>query len=90
MEWETRSQRHRRVLLKLSCGGNIVHLREFANDSVVRIWCSTSCVTVVYIWDFSFSITPVGALPCIGHVIGTFVEASAIRWEYGMNDVILL
>lgn len=28
-------------------------------------------------------------MSCIGNMVGTFVQASAIRGEYGMNDVIL-
>lgn len=63
---------------------------QFTNNTVNRIWYSTSCITVVYIWDSSFSIAPVGAMSRIRNMVGTFVQASAIGGEYGMNDVILL
>lgn len=62
---------------------------QFTNNTVNRIWHSTSCVTVVYIWDSSFSIATVSAVSCIRNMVGTFVQASAIGGEYGMNDVIL-
>lgn len=62
---------------------------QFTNNTVNRIRYSTSCVTVVYIWDSSFSIATVGAMSCIRNMVGTFVQASAIGGKYGMNDVIL-
>ncbi len=62
---------------------------QFTNTTVNWILYSTSCVTVVYIWDSSFSISTVGAMPSIRNMVGTFVQASAIRGEYGMNDIIL-
>lgn len=62
---------------------------QFTNNSMNSIWCNTSCVTVVYIWDSSFSVTTVGTMCCIGNMVGTFVQASAVGGKYGMNYVIL-
>lgn len=62
---------------------------QITNNTVNRIWYSTSCVTVVYIWDSSVSITAVGAMSCVRNMVGTFVQTSAVGGKYGMNDVIL-
>lgn len=64
-----------------------VHL--YSTPRTVWNWPGLSRVTVVYIWDPSFSIATVGAIPCIGHLVGTFVEAGAIGGEYSVDDIIL-
>lgn len=62
---------------------------QFTNNAVNRSCCTTSCVTVVSIWDSSFSVPAVGAVSGIGDLAGSFVQARAVGWEYGVNDVIL-
>lgn len=62
---------------------------QFTNNTVNRSCYTTSCVTVVYIWDSSFSVPTVGAVSGISDLVATFVQACAVGWEYGMNDVIL-
>lgn len=62
---------------------------QFTNNTVSWTCYTTSCVTVVYIWDSSFSVSTVGAVSGIRDLVGTFVQARAVGWEYGVNDVIL-
>lgn len=49
---------------------------QFTDNTVKRI--SASCVTVIYIWDPSFSVASVGSMSCIGNLVSTFVKPSAV------------
>lgn len=87
LEWETRKE-GTEGCFSVHAKGNCASIQ--LTNNIQQEWYSTSCVTVVYIWDPSFSITPVGAMPCIRNMVGTFVQAGAIGGEYGMDDVIFL